>query len=454
MQVTKTFMGSLWIFLLIPADVEGQCTKPTMTENAVIHEDYILTEIFDEKSTIKVKCHPGYEPTSTSPRRLTCENGQWIPRPEKFTCQKKTCGNPGDIENGIYNYLNGNEFGDTIKAVCKTGYYILGSETRVCMANREWDGQPPVCEVVKCGPPPDVPNGQTRLPLEEEYDYGQVVQYVCADGYTLLGGTVHCLQNGSWSSTLRCIVVDCKRPDIANARRIEGGSGPYRYRDTLRYECNVGYRMTNNTDRTVCLEMGWSPTLVCEEVKCPSLKSTNVIITEGGVGPYRHGSVVRYQCQTGHALVGDSQLKCGLDGQWSSDPVCLKVTECRQLSHTNASIIKGGDGPYKVNDVLEYKCPAENKMIGNPELKCQSDGRWSSDPPYCEGNSSGWETTLGVCATVFCGGVVGGGAGAYWWNKKNSRKTASAVEGEDINLNSDRDPECVIQSSGTQTQTA
>ena len=52
--------------------------------------------------------------------------------------------------------------------------------------------------------------------------------------------------------------VVCDRPDIPNARLVEGGSGPYGYKYTLRYECNVGYKMTPDGGKMTCLEPGWS----------------------------------------------------------------------------------------------------------------------------------------------------------------------------------------------------
>ena len=58
--------------------------------------------------------------------------------------------------------------------------------------------------------------------------------------------------------------VVCDRPDIPNARLVEGESDPYGHKSTLRYECNVGYKMTPDGGNITCLENGWSSTLNCE----------------------------------------------------------------------------------------------------------------------------------------------------------------------------------------------
>lgn len=267
-------LGCLWIFLLISTkikDAVGLCSKPITTEYAVLDPSGILKDTFDEASTVRLKCFPGYEPSSASPRTINCLDGQWRPPPGRFTCRKKSCGNPGDVHNGRYEFLEGVEFGAVIRAVCNEGYYMIGDDTRVCMANGEWDGSEPVCEVVKCGPPPTVPNGQPHFPPKDEYEFGQVVQYGCNSGHTLFGDSeqaemVHCLSNGSWSHHPRCVDVKCSSPSVPHAIRVEGGSEPYGYGATVRYECKDEYRMVSGTGRMVCLEHGWSSSPKCEAV--------------------------------------------------------------------------------------------------------------------------------------------------------------------------------------------
>ena len=58
--------------------------------------------------------------------------------------------------------------------------------------------------------------------------------------------------------------VQCPRPDIPNAKRVAGGSGPYGYKDTLTYECNKGFEMVSGEARIVCMENGWSVMPKCE----------------------------------------------------------------------------------------------------------------------------------------------------------------------------------------------
>ncbi|XP_031421890.1 sushi, von Willebrand factor type A, EGF and pentraxin domain-containing protein 1-like isoform X3 [Clupea harengus] len=375
MTVDLQFVGEL-----------GQCTKPATSENAVIHGSDILKDTFDIDSAVRLVCHHGYEPTSGSPRRLVCgNNNTWSPGPERFTCQKKSCGHPGELANGHYEFPNGVEFGAVITAVCNTGHFAIGEKQRSCLGDGQWDGGNFVCEVVKCEPPKPIPNGQPRPPVNEMYEYGQAVQYVCNGDNTMLGAsdTVHCLENGSWSDVPRCAKVVCIRPDIPNARLVEGGSGPYGYKYTLRYECNVGYKMTSDGEMT-CLEHGWSSTPNCEAVECPNPGTTNAIITDRAGGPYGYSAILTYKCQDGHRLVGSTQLKCGSDGQWSSKPPTCQVVECPNPGTTNAIITDGAGGPYGVSAILTYRCQAGHPLVGSPQLTCGSDGQWSSKPPTCQ----------------------------------------------------------------------
>ncbi|XP_062404954.1 membrane cofactor protein-like isoform X2 [Sardina pilchardus] len=281
MQV-KNILGSLWIFILVlPSGIRGKCSTPTTSDHVVVYDPFgIFTETFEAESAVELRCHPGYEPNARIPHWYTCGvEGQWMPNPEKFTC-KKSCGHPGEVANGYYEFPDGALFGATVRAVCKTGYFTIGENTRTCLADGQWDGRDAVCEVVRCGPPPMISNGRP-LNDQNEYEYANVVEYVCNSDYTLLGDNdldIVCLENGNWSKEPRCVAVNCDRPDVPNARRVDGGSGPYGYRSTLRYECNMGYKMTSDTDRMVCLEHGWSSIPKCkDECRSPlGMESGNI----------------------------------------------------------------------------------------------------------------------------------------------------------------------------------
>lgn len=57
--------------------------------------------------------------------------------------------------------------------------------------------------------------------------------------------------------------VECQEPNIPDAKRAYGGSGPYGYKVTLEYKCVTGFSMTGS-GRMVCLEHGWSHIPKCK----------------------------------------------------------------------------------------------------------------------------------------------------------------------------------------------
>lgn len=434
----RNILGSLLMALVISSEVKGQCTKPTTTENAGIHPDDIIKDTFEDQSTIRLKCHPGYEPAAgSSLRRLTCENGQWTPSPTKFVCTKKSCGNPGDVSNGRYEYQEeGLLFGSVIKAVCNLGFNIIGTATRTCLADGTWDGREAVCEAVKCGPPPPITNGKLKSPPKDEYDAGNAEQYECDPDYTLIGvDTVGCQNNGSWSSPPRCLKVECPKPNIPNAIRIQGGSGPYGYRATLEYKCNTGFKMTTDSGRMVCLEHGWSSIPECKEVECPKVNPTNATITQEAVGPYRFQDFIEYKCPDGQYLVGSVRLTCGSDGRWSSNPpVCLKELTCLKPPATSATITEGAGGSYKPGDIIKYTCPDGKKLDGSSELKCGSDGQWSSIPPECKdgGDSITGPVLGGIFGAVIVVGLIIFGIRKYMKKRKSYAGPQCAAEGQEL----------------------
>lgn len=57
----------------------------------------------------------------------------------------RSCGFPGYLPGGTF---SGRSFlyTDTIRYVCHFDAQILGNSTRVCQADGEWSGEPPICK--------------------------------------------------------------------------------------------------------------------------------------------------------------------------------------------------------------------------------------------------------------------------------------------------------------------
>ncbi|MCI4387648.1 hypothetical protein PGIGA_G00076700 [Pangasianodon gigas] len=209
---------------------DAQCERPNVGENMVMIDD-LGQQTFPNGSTVTFKCSTGYQPVvSSASRTITCVGTNWTNL--ELTCTKKSCGSLPDLPNGKYTYPDGILFGATAVAQCNEGYLLVGEKTRNCRDNG-WDGRDPVCEAVKCLPPPTIQNG-TFDPVEESYNYNEAVTYSCS------------------------VVVECETPNIKNAVRVEGKPPPYGYKNFVRYQCNEGYTM-NGTGHLVCEVNGWNP---------------------------------------------------------------------------------------------------------------------------------------------------------------------------------------------------
>ncbi|XP_067382705.1 complement component receptor 1-like protein isoform X2 [Channa argus] len=214
-------------------------------------------------STVTFKCNYGYIMKGADTQ--TCEiSGEWSPGLP--TCERKNCGQAADVTNGHVNYSKGTRFGDRAVITCQTGYTLVGNRQIRC-GDKGWMGSLPVCEVVKCFPPPVVVNG-TFSPKKEEYEYGDVVLYSCFKGYTVDGSkSATCSEDGTLKpDPPTCFrMVECEDPQIVNGDWDEDSKHPHRPSSKVTFKCNSGYIMKGAGTQT-CDESGeWSPGLpTCE----------------------------------------------------------------------------------------------------------------------------------------------------------------------------------------------
>ncbi|KAM9320161.1 membrane cofactor protein-like [Gastrophryne carolinensis] len=177
-------------------------------------------------------------------------------------CQRRSCGNPGEIENGEMqadDFL----FGSRVNYTCKTGYNMVSRYNyRDCQADGIWSNAPPICEIQICKPPDAITDGSFE-PVKDEYTYQDAVTYKCDKKLTLIGeSTISCMEKGVWSHNApKCKAVECKNPEVANAIKLSGFIGPYLYQYAVTFECSPGFKM-NGTNVVKCNENSeWDPPL-------------------------------------------------------------------------------------------------------------------------------------------------------------------------------------------------
>uniref|UniRef100_A0A4W5JT37 Sushi domain-containing protein n=1 Tax=Hucho hucho TaxID=62062 RepID=A0A4W5JT37_9TELE len=252
------FFLTVWLVCLTfeGETIQAQCSKPKAGSHMSLSGDYITQESFPAGSKVVFKCDVGYVGFAMT---ITCLGETWTN--VKSTCQRISCGSPGEVINGWYDLTEGVEFGARVTAQCDKGHYIVGSKVRNCMA-AGWSGRVAICEVAKCGAPPVVANGRLLYRAEESYTVGKkkVVEYQCDRQLTLDGPrSLHCSETGQFQPyPPTCIDITCPTPKIDKAFRVEGHIPPYKYKSFVRYECEKGYEMEGESGLTCEIDSHWS----------------------------------------------------------------------------------------------------------------------------------------------------------------------------------------------------
>ena len=232
------------------------------------------------------------------------------------------------------------------------------------------------------------------------------------------------MSEDTWTSQLgACEEVTC--PGLGNLDNgklmIEG----FKFRQSVYYECDLGYSLGGSYSRT-CLDSGlWSgqePS--CVPVMCPEPDD----IPRGqlaSVTSVEYGAVITYTCHPGHVLLGGSERVCGPQGTWSGQlPVCANTSdtclmpqlansgyvtfdgglevgseawyECHHQSEIRGHHHDGGCPPVRtiqrgsvigeswlVGASLQFECEQGSRLEGAPVLTCGYDGQWSEPMPVC-----------------------------------------------------------------------
>ncbi|XP_037396856.1 sushi, von Willebrand factor type A, EGF and pentraxin domain-containing protein 1-like isoform X3 [Pygocentrus nattereri] len=385
---------NLFIFLvclLNVAKIRAQCEVPRAGDQRVLTPES-NKPTYSDGDTVTFQCIVGYRPVNPKTyRTLTCSGNSWDYSTLELQCTKKTCGPLPDFPNGRYTYspdgAEGILFGATATAECNEGYRLLRYPDRHCR-DSGWDGREPVCEVVKCLPPPEILNGQPDEPLEDVYEYGQAVTYICNAGYTRFGDSiVSCSSEGTFQpSPPECKKVYCDPPNVPNGKRIHGRP-PFTYKSTIQFACNVGFKMVGSGS-LVCERNGWNSSPPnCTEIRCEPLpdfpNGTYTYSPEGAEG-ILFGATATAECNEGYRLLRYTARHCQASGWDGREPVC-EVVKC----FPPPEILNGQPeepllDEYEYGQAVTYICNAGYTLFGDSTVSCSNNGLFQPSPPECK----------------------------------------------------------------------
>ncbi|XP_074078377.1 complement factor H [Macrotis lagotis] len=318
------FLAKIVLFLLWTICDSQDCNESPPRKPTEILQGKWSESVYPEGTRASYKCRPGYRTLGSIV--MECKNGKWESLYPTRICMRKPCGHPGDIQFGTFELLEDTEFlfGSRVVYKCNEGYQLVSPiNFRVCEADG-WSNDVPFCEVVKCSPVTEPENGRivvSSLDPDQEFTFGQVVQFECNPGFKLKGSReIHCSTGGDWNEQEpQCVEISCEAPKIENGKLVAAKS-IYKENERLQYTCNPGFAYSQRGD-AVCTKYGWNPDMSCKEVTCdPPYLANGKIHPQ--INKYRGDDEISFNCKAGYyPPITGNKARCTSEG-WSPPPRC------------------------------------------------------------------------------------------------------------------------------------
>lgn len=147
------------------------------------------------------------------------------------------------------------------------------------------------------------------------------------------------------------------------------------------YTCHENYTLIGNENRT-CQVDGWNG----KEPQClidwcpepPSIQGGTVKLNGR-----RAGSTATYECKLMN-VIGDSILSCGLGGEWTGKPPVCRFVDCGTPARPDRGSLQLLNQSTTVGSIVKYLCDVDYWLVGDEELTCTKEGKWSGETPTCE----------------------------------------------------------------------
>ncbi|XP_041801349.1 complement receptor type 1 [Chelmon rostratus] len=374
--------------LLASAQVPKKCSAPPEYPHTRLDARFAGKQRFGSGEKVYYNCAEDFTP-SKGIRVVQCVDGTW----GKLTlkCEKKSCGNAGDLPNGEFQYEGNSFIGEKVYAVCNEGYTLKGLNYLICKKSG-WTGEFPSCEEgeVTCSTPAVANSASSGgdVPVRR---VGDTVNFTCSEGFQLDGAQqITCGPGGQWQPE----PPQCRPSPEAGGCGVPAAVGnsnanladryftvtSFASGERVHYVCDVGYVQAGGSKYRRCIKGKWTPLLLrCERKPCGSAG-------EIANGQFRYtgvefGDTATAVCDEGYRLVGQETRHCLSKGWDGRVPACEAV-DCGEPEVTNAEM-EGRQETYTYRGVIRYQCRV-GTLNGPKEIWCTKDGMWSAPPPTCE----------------------------------------------------------------------
>uniref|UniRef100_A0A6I8N0T9 Sushi domain-containing protein n=1 Tax=Ornithorhynchus anatinus TaxID=9258 RepID=A0A6I8N0T9_ORNAN len=390
------FLQRIVLFLSWIYCAAQDCKNPPPRRATEILVSNMDGEVFKEGTTAVYKCRPGYRTLGSIV--MICQYGDWVESVKHKTCQKKPCGHPGDIQFGSFELTREKDFvyGSRVVYKCDEGYQMVSqTDFRDCEADG-WSNDIPFCDVIKCLPVTAPKNGMIilsgNMDSDQEFHFGQVVQFECNSNYKLEGPKeIFCSTDGNWNEPQpTCVEISCEHPNLDNGKFVTAKS-IYKENERLQYSCNSGFYYNERGD-SICTKSGWNPNPSCTEIVCNRpLLANGVFIPQKD--KYRAEEEIELHCNKGfQAPSRGKKAKCTSSG-WTPTPRCsFRPCEYPEIEngemHSYYDIYREFNShqyPAQIGVIKYYRCNHHFRS-GHPtdragwtKFECTENG-WSPTP--------------------------------------------------------------------------
>lgn len=333
-------------------------------------------QVFYYSTKVEYNCRPGYQLLGSKTRTCNSE-GDWDnPKPR---CYENHCPKLSAIDNG-YPIYQGSGANSQVEFNCNDGYTLEGDFEIVCQADKSWLGLQPKCEMSDCGDPNDIENGTVSFSTTT---YGSVAIYDCYVGHVLEGSFERfCVNGGFWNGSMpRCIEVTCNVPPVIDNGYITFEGSLY-VGSPIEYECKECFKLNGTRFRHCQLDGTWNLVEpICDMIFCEELP---MALLNGKIigNDNSCGSLIEFECNPGYNMQGRKTTTCLENQRWSS-----KMPTCERVSCGTPYLLQFGQiigDSYTFTDKITYKCNEGYVLRGTNIRVCQVDGSWSDRDPYCD----------------------------------------------------------------------
>ncbi|KAM9007937.1 P-selectin-like isoform 2-T3 [Ara ararauna] len=349
---------------------------------------------FSYNSTCVFECQEGFERQGTS--TLQClPSQQWsadIPMCTAITCPVLSAPEWGELN---CSHLHGDfAFGSTCAFSCQTGFALMGSESRECMATGTWTGDTPHCEAAICPVLSAPDQGKLNCShLHGDFTFGSTCAFSCQTGFALMGpDSLECTAMGTWTGDApRCEAITCpalSAPDWGelNCSHLHRD---FAFGSTCAFSCQTGFALMGPQTRNCTASGTWTGNAPrCAAITCPVLSASDrgELNCSHVHGDFAFGSTCLFSCQMGFALMGPESRECTAMGTWTGNTPQCKAITCPVLSAPDQGKLNCSHlhGDFAFGSMCVFSCQTGFALMGPESRECTAMGTWTGDAPRCE----------------------------------------------------------------------